>query len=313
MAHDNLRTRKQKEELLFDSTGAVCVEDMRECRKSPTEYEAPPGGSKWWAETAVFYSGLSKAEMVALAWLIDHANPTNGRCDPSQACGAWETGMKPRTLERALCRLRKTRFLKREQRGHSSNAYFINWAELRRVFDAWQERKQNWSSERDRVQGLSPVKSGGSDIASDVLGSSRGVKSGGSDPVKSGGSIPSKVADKPSKEPFKENLHHKVDGLGESPNTSSHPHLKIIRGFQVEQKTQLSANQLRKEQEARSRLSSYISTDPFLRDRFPMDGFDMAVAAEIEAPGSGRDIIKTAANAAWLESRRGGSKRAASG
>jgi hypothetical protein len=81
----------------------------------------------------------------------------------------------------------------------------------------------------------------------------------------------------------------------------------------METKTQSTANQSTKEQETRPRLSSYIAADPFFRERFPMDGFDIALAAEIEAPGSGRDIIKTAANAAWLESRKGGSERAASG
>jgi hypothetical protein len=316
-------SRKQAEDLIFDHTGAVDVDAIREDREpSATVYWAPPGGEKWWAVAAVFYSGLCKSEMIALHWLIDHANPKTGRCDPSQSCGVWETQLSRRALERALSGLRGTPFLKRSQRGHASNAYFINWAALRRVFDAWVTRKKTWRGERDRIHGIPPVKSGGSDANPTSTDNSRPAQNGGSDPVKSGGSPPSKVAGKPSNELSQLNPLPKGDGSGKSPNASvlsENPSFKREEeGLQREPLADASQRNLRLllpigggrpaakqktlEQEALARLS----LSPFDYDHLSEEAYEAALAAEIAAPGSGREIVKEATNKTWQEKRKAG-------
>ena len=74
------------------------------------------------------------------------------------------------------------------------------------------------------------------------------------------------------------------------------------KGFQEEKITSFSANQPLAERGARARVQSYVSQ--FESRHLSVEAFEEAVAAELEAEGSGRAIVIKAALEVWRHSRK---------
>ncbi len=134
--------KRRKEELIFDSDGAVDVEAMREDRgEQPTEFIAPDKDQKWRARNVItihwLLTGIEcpyPSFVHIMACVIDHANPTTGRCDASQSLMAIETGFHRDTVRKVLqWTADNTPFLKIEGRGRRrfgqfrTNAYHVQW------------------------------------------------------------------------------------------------------------------------------------------------------------------------------------------
>ena len=73
------------------------------------------------------------------------------------------------------------------------------------------------------------------------------------------------------------------------------------KGFQEEKITSFSANQTIAERSARARVESYLGQ--FESRHLSPEAFGEAVAAELEAEGSGRAVVTKAANEAWRQKR----------
>jgi hypothetical protein len=128
---------RRKEELQFNSQGEVCLDSILEERKPSTiEYVAPPNGKKWKAVYAVLFMPWHGAVKAVMGCLISLANPKHGACYPSHAFIMKRTGCSKRSVERAIPFLRRTPYLRAQQRGTSSNGYVINWEALNAAFDA---------------------------------------------------------------------------------------------------------------------------------------------------------------------------------
>ena len=133
--------RRKKEELLFDHTGQVSVEDMRDYREQePTGYVAPHAGDKMRAVYALSLADISNGAKAIGSALIWHANSVTGRCDPGLQRLAFETGRCRQTVINAIAELRRKRVLKRQRRGQSTNAYHLNWSFLATKFQEFETR-----------------------------------------------------------------------------------------------------------------------------------------------------------------------------
>jgi hypothetical protein len=90
------------------------------------ENTPPAKGHFWRTFAAVAILKISGSQKTVLGCLVDHANPKNGRCYPSEALIAAETGLPIRTVERAVADLLLTPYLSRKRRNQSSNIYSIS-------------------------------------------------------------------------------------------------------------------------------------------------------------------------------------------
>ena len=142
------------EELVFDHTGAVDVEALREYRDTPrTQYEPPPADVEMWRMfRAIGVLRLNGSQKAVLTCLLDHANPRTGRCDPSQERIATLLGLHIRTVEKAIAALLRTPYLRRERRGQSSNAYRIQWEAVIRADRQYREQWQYRTNGRIRTE-----------------------------------------------------------------------------------------------------------------------------------------------------------------
>ena len=108
---------------------------LRESRGAPTEYTAPDKGEKTKACYAVgslrwkdvISSEQAASVMAVLIWLIKHASPKNGRCDPSLGKLAFETGLGVATIKRALKVAEDSGYLRIEERIGETSAYHVNF------------------------------------------------------------------------------------------------------------------------------------------------------------------------------------------
>jgi len=143
---DKTRTRKPKEELVYDHTGAVDVEETRAERgpaqTRPIEYTPPPPCKTLLTVYAVSFlqgRGWTDASRRVLTYLIKCANAHTGACFPSILHISGKLGLNKRTVERSVGFLTTTPYLARERRGVLvSNAYHINWKALLAAFDAFE-------------------------------------------------------------------------------------------------------------------------------------------------------------------------------
>jgi helix-turn-helix protein len=108
---------------------------MEERGERKPEFVAPGAEQKWrarnlvdihWALTAI--KTPSESYNRVLSCIIDHANPHNGLCYPSQSIIAIETGYSVETVKRAIRWWKKQGFLKTESRGLGhALAYHPQW------------------------------------------------------------------------------------------------------------------------------------------------------------------------------------------
>src|SRR4029078_9240680 len=126
---------KKKEQLLYDHDGRVDVEAIIDERiynnAPPIKYTAPGRGEQQlacYAVASIRLKGVSSEQaasvMSVLIWLIKHANPTTGRCDPGLRKLAFETGLSEKTIRRALKIAEDIGYLTVEPRfGHTSASH----------------------------------------------------------------------------------------------------------------------------------------------------------------------------------------------
>lgn len=168
-------------------------------RGAPVQYSPPPAAQEWWRiYLAVSILPLNGNTKSVLASLVDRANPTTGRCDPSEATLADDLGVSRRTVERAISDLLKTPFLARHRRYQSSNAYQIGWAALEQAYEIYKTRG------RERIENRQNCRI--TDDASDA--ETRQPCRISTD--RTGGSVPTELADQNKKLKSKENIKHEV-------------------------------------------------------------------------------------------------------
>jgi hypothetical protein len=121
---------RHEEDVFWESDGqSINIEDtqfvrqerMEERGESKPEFVAPGAEQKWrarnlvdihWALTAI--KTPSESYNRVLSCIIDHANPHNGLCYPSQSIIAIETGYSVKTVKRAVNWWKEQGFLKTE-------------------------------------------------------------------------------------------------------------------------------------------------------------------------------------------------------
>jgi hypothetical protein len=138
------RKMRHEEEVFWESDGlsiniedtqAVRQERMEERGESKPEFVAPGAEQKWRARNLVdFHWKITAIEVPSESYnsifscIIDHANPGDGLCYPSQSIIAIETGYSVDTVQRAIGWWEKHRFLKIESRGLGrALAYHPQW------------------------------------------------------------------------------------------------------------------------------------------------------------------------------------------
>ena len=119
----------------IEGTQDIRQREMEERGESKPEFVAPGAEQKWrarnlvdihWALTAI--KTPSESYNRVLSCIIDHANPHNGLCYPSQSIIAIETGYSVETVKRAIKWWKKQGFLKTESRGLGhALAYHPQW------------------------------------------------------------------------------------------------------------------------------------------------------------------------------------------
>ena len=132
----------------FERTGLIDAERRR--REEPTQFVAPDRGQKvlaCYAVASIRLKGVSKEQaasvMAVLIWLIKHANPTNGRCDPGIRKLAFETGLGEKTVRRAIKAAEEIGYLEVEaRRGHTS-AYHLKFDAMVADFHDIEEQAKN--------------------------------------------------------------------------------------------------------------------------------------------------------------------------
>jgi hypothetical protein len=154
---------RRKEELIFDSDGAVDVEAVREERVGPTEYTAPLKDQKWRARNSIsfhfrhFVYKVPSSYRDVLLCMIDHANPTTGRCDVGQRRIARECNLSRKTVNAAILWWEEnTYYLRVEARPGRTNAYHVQWANLEIDWHGIQERIAACYQDARAETGVSP-------------------------------------------------------------------------------------------------------------------------------------------------------------
>ena len=100
----------------------------------------PSRGDKTKALFVLAQLGLSKSSTKVGASLVWRANQVSGRCDPSIARIAHDTGSCERSVYSAVRALSKVGFLTKNKYGGGAltNAYSINWPWIRSKHEAWE-------------------------------------------------------------------------------------------------------------------------------------------------------------------------------
>ena len=119
----------------IEGTQDIRQREREERGESKPEFVAPGAEQKWrarnlvdihWALTAI--KTPSESYNRVLSCIIDHANPHNGLCYPSQSIIAIETGYSVETVKRAIKWWKKQGFIKTESRGLGhALAYHPQW------------------------------------------------------------------------------------------------------------------------------------------------------------------------------------------
>lgn len=140
---------------------------------SSTRHATPPQkGQKMRALFALLWlPNLAPSERTIGAWLVWHANGSNGRCDPGQSRLRNETGLSRRAIIYALNGLAEKGIIAKHLRGTRSTSYRINWTGLDDVvarFETHAKRPNRDAPENGRVQGL--AQGGAEDCTSEAQG-----------------------------------------------------------------------------------------------------------------------------------------------
>jgi len=100
----------------------------------PSQTENPPPDEKWKAKDSIHCFNLNGAESAVMWCLIDCANSRTDLCYPGQQYMAGLLDLPPRTVKRAIAKLKKRGLIRIVRRGRGSNRYYIIWPPL---FDAF--------------------------------------------------------------------------------------------------------------------------------------------------------------------------------
>jgi Helix-turn-helix domain len=246
----------------------------------------PPPGPKWQAKKGLYRLGLNGTEHAVIGCLIDRANQHTGNCYPSVDFIARWTFRPERTIKLALASLRVKGLFVVIDRGTSSNAYLINWQLL---FSAYREilAVENGNKERHLTKTC---------------------------PTRGAETCPTSLQ-KPAPKPWKVEPW-KVEPRSLSAPSDDGAYLVILNGkegFQEEPTCRptpfpqspvpLEGPKGLSREAAERGVSSYLTT--FDRQHLSAEAFEAALVAEMEAPGSGRAVVKAASQEAWRARRKG--------
>jgi hypothetical protein len=152
------RGRKPKlvheENAWFESDGTINVEETQSVRQAlgeaPTQYQAPGEDQKWRARNVISFHWRHLGIKIppgyrdVMLCAIDHANPSNGRCDAGQSRMARECNLGRQYVNEAMqWWASSTDFIQIENRNDRhgrriSNAYHIDWDALEAAWHAIQ-------------------------------------------------------------------------------------------------------------------------------------------------------------------------------
>jgi hypothetical protein len=315
------RRKQEYSEATFDHEGNFNLEwtiedaefDREQRGESKVAYVAPKDDQKWQARDLVdihwMLTGIeipSPSYNRVMSCIIRHANPTSGRCQLKQKLIAVETGYSVETIKRATKWWVSQKFIKVEPTGlGQSNAYHPQWDLFELHYVAIESeinaQKQAWLA--------------------DATGASRWRHASG---------VPSEVIKGTHAEVIKGTYgecHH--GDLHESQSRTSkdesHPERVVSyeptilesqitgkdEGIQEGEVQSVSTNSPppdspTSEEKATDAVNGYLTT--FDREHLTNEDFDLAVAAEMEVPGSGCAVVKAASQKSWRLKRKGGAR-----
>jgi Helix-turn-helix domain len=254
------------------------IDFLRCNRPEPTQFIPPNRGQKQlscYAVGALRRKGVSKEQaasvIAVLIWLIKHANPTNGRCDPSVAKLAFETGLGERSVRRAIKVAEDVGYLAVETRTGCTSAYHLDFDAMTADFHEIEEQAKN--PPRSCMTGHPGQPGPVTPVIADLL------------------------------KHKEENVEEKTYPKGVHPPLAAatiDSFLNEKEGIQGERlsnstpQTLTSANP--SEAEAYTAVSGYCTASDW--DLLTEVDFEEAVAAEIANPGSGLAVVKAAAKKA---------------
>lgn len=111
----------------------------RRSKQEASGVVAPQKGDKWAGIYGVLSANLPYRAVRVGHVLIWHANKHTGRCDPSMARLARETGQSIRNVQRALKELEAATVIRKTRHagGAYTNAYAVQWSGLRKRHETW--------------------------------------------------------------------------------------------------------------------------------------------------------------------------------
>ena len=143
--------------------------DAIRCRRDePTQYVPPDRGDKilsCYAAGTIRGRGVPSEQVGSvistLLWLIKHANPTTGRCDPGVTKLCRETGYSKSSVLRALDTIENLEWMERERRQGRSTAYHLFFDRMVADFRYVEEQTRNevvpYVTPPSPVRGTTPV------------------------------------------------------------------------------------------------------------------------------------------------------------
>jgi hypothetical protein len=266
----------------------MMVESIREKREDrgqqPTQYRVPENKILCCYAIASLRKKVSSEHvgsvMAVLLWLVKHANPSSGRCDPGLNKLALETGYGRRTIIRALETAEDIGYLIKEGRDGRTSAYHLNFRDMIADFLEIEEEAKRGNEERHTNPPMPRV--------------APPHATGGTGTHATAGTLKHKG------ESGKGNAYPK--GV-HSPSANSTTPVESKKRFSGKP-TVHSANPTFSETAARQRVAACLAADPFVRNNPPpFEAVERAVVAELNEEGSGRSIINKAANDTWRARR----------
>lgn len=266
------------------------VDAIRCYRDEPTQFAAPDRGQKQlscYAVAAIRRKGVTKEQaasvMAVLIWLIKHANPTNGRCDPGIAKLALETGLAEKTVKRAIKIAEKIGYLDIETRPGRTSAYHLDFDLMQADFYEIEEQAKNPTRSC-----MTPPQ-----VMADLPTQVNAV------PLKHKEKSKGKAYPKRVHPPSAAGTTHPDENLSSLKNKPTSQQAERPKGFSG--RATLTPDGLTYA-EAHSNVSRACTS--FDWEQLTEEIFDAAVAAEMETPGRGVAAVKAAAQEAWRARRK---------
>jgi hypothetical protein len=263
----------------------LAMVDSLMCRRGePTAYVAPGADLKWrvrnlldihWEITAI--KTPSPSHNRVMSCVIDHANPTTGRCDPGQTVLADKTGYSKDTVARAIKWAEANKLLRVEKRGLGrSNAYHPQWDLLEML----------WVAVQDNIEEAR---------AASTCGTSSRIKGRIQEAAP-------RCLTEPQSRTSKDEPHPE---RARSDEHAPKEQKEGIQGKQVEG-AQTSPQALTGGPSLLSAMNELLArASQFDRENCTEADLETAAAAELSAPGSGFSVLRQAATAAWKAKRKG--------